>query len=60
MNSSNVQEHVGMPQAPANDREETKWCLLIFARDVYHHLRFVHSIVVFLRPKLGFAICLCL
>jgi hypothetical protein len=26
----------------------------------HHHLRFVHSTVVFLRPKLSFAICLCL
>jgi hypothetical protein len=25
-----------------------------------HHLRFVHSTVVFLHPKLSFAICLCL
>jgi hypothetical protein len=27
---------------------------------VVHHLRFVHSTVVFLHPKLSFAICLCL
>jgi hypothetical protein len=26
---------------------------------IYHHLRFVHSTVLFLHPKLSFAICLC-